>query len=376
MAVLFHISEAEFSTLLGAKLWGIISTGVWAVLTLVLGAGFIYFQVPRQVQSIWQNLASTETQKIYPAVIFPYQKWINWVLILGGIDIILLTIPHARWLDIWEFPIGLIIGFNISLLGFKICQNLFDRYLLDVALENKSQINSELLALAKFLSNTTIVLITVFLFAQLHHINLIGLIASLGIGGIAIAVASQKILEQILWSIVLYIDSPFVVGDYIHLSDSTLGKVESLGWRSTKVRLSGKNTLVVIPNSHLAQINIENLTRARREILIVDLTFFRAMADEEKALIRQLILGSTNDILGIDHQLTQVTFRDLADLDSSEQIQVQAVFFVLGAAAESMELRRNLLTIARGNIIERLKAYDITFKFEEKITDISQPMNL
>ena len=108
-------------------------------------------------------------------------------------------------------------------------------------------------------------------------------------------------IEQILWSVVLYIDQPFTVDDYIHLPDRTLGRVESVGWRSTKIRLSGKNTLMIVPNSNLAQVNIENLTRAERIISMVNLAFFRAMANEEKALIQQLILASTSDILGIDH---------------------------------------------------------------------------
>lgn len=342
----------------------------------VLIAGFFYFRLAELSRSLFAKLASAETKQLYQTVIQPYQAWLIWAMILAIIDLLILSIPRARWVNPWEFPLGLIVAANISILGFKLFQKLFDHYLLDSALENKDQINSELLVLAKYVSNAVIILITVVLFAQFHNINLVGLLASLGLGGVAIAFASQRILEQIIWSIVLYIDSPFLVGDYIHLGEEALGKVESIGWRSTKIRLSGKNTLVIVPNSSLAQINIENLTRARREILIVDLTFLRAMSDEEKALIRQLILDSTSDILGIDSQLTQVTFRDVTGLSVQDHVQGQAIFFLLGAAETSMELRRSLLEIARSNIIDKLNSYGITFKLEERITDIRQPMNI
>ena len=131
---------------------------------------------------------------------------------------------------------------------------------------------------------------------------------------------------------------------------------------------------MVVPNSNLAQTNIENLTRARRVLSMVNLTFFRTMSDEEKALVQQLILASTRDILGIDHQLTQVTFKDLAD--GTNYIQAQVIFFILGETETSMELRKGLLEIARSNIVKRLQEYGIAFTFEESIVDITQPMNI
>lgn len=167
-----------------------------------------------------------------------------------------------------------------------------------------------------------------------------------------------------------------MVDDYVHLPDRTLGRVESIGWRSTKIRLSGKNTLVIIPNSNLAQTSIENLTRARRVISIVELTFFRNIPDEEQALVEQLVLDSTRDILGIDHRLTQVTFEDITQTLREGVVQAQIIFFILGAAENSMELRRNLLEIAQDNIVDRLQEYGIAFNLEEKTLDISQPMNL
>ncbi|MGB3534155.1 MAG: mechanosensitive ion channel domain-containing protein [Microcoleaceae cyanobacterium] len=345
-------------------------------LSFILLTGLSYLQITKLTSGLIHVFSSTKSQEIYKTVFLPYQEWLSWSLTIIVIDIIFLTVPLPNWVSVLEFPLGLLISLNVILLGVKIFKELFDNYLLGVALEEKSKINSELLSLGKFLSKALIVLSVIFLFAQTHHINLIGLVASLGVGGVAIAFASQKVLEQLLWSVVLYIDRPFTIDDYIHLPDGTLGRVESIGWRSTKIRLSGKNTLVIVPNSNLAQINIENLTGARRVILMVNLTFFQAMPDEERALVQQLILDSTRDILGIDHGLTQITFDEIMRDIDSYAVKIQVIFFILGAAETSMDLRRNLLEIARENIMNRLQEYGMIFDFEEKIIDIAQPMNI
>lgn len=329
-----------------------------------------------QYKTLTKFLISPKVKEIYQQVISPYQTWLALIISLIILDIIILTRSTPKWIEILEIPLGLLISINICIYGFAILKELFNNQILEIALEDRSSINTELIIIGKFLSRASIILIVVFLFAQTHEINLIGLVASLGIAGAAIAFASQKILEQFLWSIVLYIDRPYIVGDYIHLPDRTLGQVEEIGWRSTKIRLSGKNTLVIVPNSHLAQVSIENLTKARRVILIVDLTFFRIISDQEQALIEQLIIDSTSDIVGIDNKLTQIKFEQLTDETGKFYVKSQAIFFILGAAETSIELRKTLLEIARANIIEKLNEYGINFKFEEKILDIIQPMNM
>ncbi|MEO0375271.1 MAG: mechanosensitive ion channel domain-containing protein [Cyanobacteria bacterium P01_A01_bin.17] len=348
--------------------------GLIAAIALFLVIGLSYLKIPTVFRLLVDRFSSAEFQEVYRTVVLPYQDWVIWTVLLTVADLSILIVVNQYGLQLLEFPLGLLVAISVIFLGFALFNALFDNYLLEVALEDQTKINSELLVLAKFISNAVIVLIVVFLFAETHRINVFGLTASLGVGSVAIAFASQKVLEQILWSITLYIDRPFVVGDYIHLPDRTLGRVESIGWRSTKVRLSGKNTLVIIPNSNLAQTSIENLTRARRVISIVELTFFRVIPDEERALVQQLIIGSTRDILGIDHRLTQVTFEEV--IMSKGITQAQIVFFILGAAENSMELRKNLLEIAQENIVERLHEYGIAFRLEEKTTDISQPMNI
>ncbi len=87
------------------------------------------------------------------------------------------------------------------------------------------------------------------------------LIGGLGIGGIAIALASQETLSNFIGSITLLFDRPFEVGDWVSI-EGIEGEVESLGFRSTRIR-TGLNSQVTLPNSKLAGASVDNLGRRK-----------------------------------------------------------------------------------------------------------------
>uniref|UniRef100_A0ACD5GQ03 Mechanosensitive ion channel family protein n=1 Tax=Desertifilum tharense IPPAS B-1220 TaxID=1781255 RepID=A0ACD5GQ03_9CYAN len=243
--------------------------------------------------------------------------------------------------------------------------------MIDVAFKSGRKVNSELLLVGKYVTNFSILLLAVIYFAQTHKINIFGLIASLGVGGLAVAFAAQKTIEQFIGGIVLFLDRPFVVDDYIGLPDGTFGRVESIGLRSTKIRTSGKGTLMIIPNNSLTQTHIENFTGAKKVMSIVYLNFHQTIVSNERALIRQIILESTSDIFGLDSRNTDVTFRELGG-----RTQAQITFFILGSGEVSMDLRRQLLDVASQNITFKLKEYQIAFDIEEPTIYVDAPITI
>ncbi|HAL73845.1 MAG TPA: hypothetical protein DCM45_01985 [Clostridiales bacterium] len=86
--------------------------------------------------------------------------------------------------------------------------------------------------------------------------DLTGLIAGLGIGGLAIALAAQDTASNFIGSIVIMLDKPFEIGEYIEV-DGIAGTVERVGLRSSRVRAVDRS-LVYIPNAKLANYNIIN----------------------------------------------------------------------------------------------------------------------
>ena len=94
------------------------------------------------------------------------------------------------------------------------------------------------------------------------------LLAGLGIGGLALALAAQKTVENLFGSVSISVDQPCRVGDFVQV-ENVAGNVEAIGLRSTRIRTLNR-TLVTIPNGKLADARIENFAvRDRMRLLCV-----------------------------------------------------------------------------------------------------------
>jgi MscS family membrane protein len=110
-----------------------------------------------------------------------------------------------------------------------------------------------------------LVLIAITIIAQEWDYDINGLIAGLGLGGLAFALAAQDSLSNIFGGIVIVFDKPFSIGDWVK-TPSVEGTVEELGFRSTKIRTFDQS-LVTVPNSTLAKESINNRSkRGKRQI--------------------------------------------------------------------------------------------------------------
>ena len=83
-------------------------------------------------------------------------------------------------------------------------------------------------------------------------------LAGLGIGGIAVALAAQKTLENVIGGLSIIFDKAVRVGDFLKLGD-TLGTVDYIGLRSTRIRTLDR-TILSVPNGQIANVNIETLS--------------------------------------------------------------------------------------------------------------------
>lgn len=317
--------------------------------------------IPNGVKVISRLFVATDQEaEGYKSIFEPYRNLLGIVVTLIAAEASLFLLPRLQWVTSSELALSLVLTASATWLASRLFKQFFDVYLLDLAFRSGRKLNSEYLVVGKVLANIVIVLLTVVVFAQTHSVNIIGLFASLGIGGIALAFAAQKTLEQLLGGIVLLIDKPFVIDDYIGLADGTFGRVESIGLRSTRIRASGKGTLVIIPNSSLAQAHIENFSGAKKVMSILYLNCYRTLSSEERALIRQVIHESTDEIFGLDPRSTDIAFRE-----NQDKTQVQCTFFILSSGSATVELRRQLLDIASQNLTDRLKEFNISFSIEE-----------
>jgi MscS family membrane protein len=113
-----------------------------------------------------------------------------------------------------------------------------------------------LLQLLEKLCKVLAVIAGALVILYLAGINIAAAITGLGIGGIAIAFAAQKTLENLFGGVMIISDRPIRVGDFCRAAD-TMGTVENIGLRSTRIRTL-KRTVVSVPNGQLAVMNLEN----------------------------------------------------------------------------------------------------------------------
>jgi MscS family membrane protein len=125
--------------------------------------------------------------------------------------------------------------------------------------------NITLVSLMAGILRVLVVVAALFLLADVLKLPYQGVIAGLGIGGLAVALAAQSTLQNFISGITLYFDKPIAIGDYCRFG-SREGTVEFIGMRSTRIRTLDR-TLVTIPNSEFSNMQIENYAKRDRMFL-------------------------------------------------------------------------------------------------------------
>ena len=152
-------------------------------------------------------------------------------------------------------------------------------------------------------------------------------IAGLGVGGVAVALAARDSLANLLGSMLIMFEKPFRVGDTIRISGSE-GTVEDVGFRSTRIRTLD-NSLVSIPNNTVVNTTIENLAARvmRRQRFFLQITY-----DTDRRKIEEFA-GRIEQLLA-DHPMTnknaiRVRFNEFGD----SSLNILVYFYLRGQGA-------------------------------------------
>ncbi|MDC3395044.1 mechanosensitive ion channel family protein [Flavobacteriales bacterium] len=160
------------------------------------------------------------------------------------------------------------------------------------ATENKmdDQLIPFIIEIAKII---TYIFALVIVMGNVFEVDITALAAGLGIGGIALAMASKESLENLLGSFTIFFDQPFTVGDTVTVGTVT-GTVEKVGFRSTRIRTFDKS-LVTVPNKKMIDAELDNLGMrpVRRVKFNIGLTYetapeqIKAIVTDIQAMINQ-----------------------------------------------------------------------------------------
>jgi MscS family membrane protein len=173
------------------------------------------------------------------------------------------------------------------------------------------------------------------------------LLAGLGIGGIALALAAQKTVENLFGSLAIGVDQPFRVGDFVKIED-VVGTVESIGMRSTRVRTLDR-TLVTFPNGKLADTRAETFAVRDRFRLLANLGLSYATTAGQMREILAELERALRAHPKVWPEAVVVRFTDLKD--STLNVEVMA-WFQTADWNEFTAVRQELL-IRFMDIVER-----------------------
>jgi MscS family membrane protein len=158
------------------------------------------------------------------------------------------------------------------------------------------------LPLASRVLKITILLLMIAALLSSWGYNTTTLVAGLGVGGIAIALAAQKTIENFFGGVAVVSDRPVAVGEFCKFGDR-MGTVEDIGLRSTRIRTLDR-TLVTVPNGQFSSMTLENFDRRDKMLFHFMLNVRR---DTKPDQVRAL-LGSIEKILAENPKLEKATF--------------------------------------------------------------------
>ena len=197
---------------------------------------------------------------------------------------------------------------------------------------------STLMVLGERLLNVFVIAVAILAILATLGFDLTTVLAGLGIGGLAIAFAAQKTLENLFGGVSVLADEVIRVGDTCRIGDR-VGTVEDISLRSTRIR-TPERTLLSIPNGALATMNVENLTR--RDKILFNPTFgvrYETSSDQLRYLLAE-VRRMLYEHPKIESESARVRFTGLAD----SSLTLEIFSYVLTADfSEFTAIREDLL---------------------------------
>lgn len=307
----------------------------------------------------------TNGESILGATIMALDGPLRWSIIVAAVWIayVLITADNAQRVltasaDDTEarFNYRLFFASELPLLmwfGLRWSTNLTELWSKRAALTDGT-FDDQLVPVGRTLAKLVILVVGLLLIIQNLGGEVGSLLAGLGIGGVAIALAAKDTISNLFGSIVIFVDRPFQVGDWVEIGEHE-GTVEEVGLRVTRIRTFA-NSLITVPNSQLTTNAINNWSRMhkRRIKLTLGVTY------DSRAEQIQAAVAAVREVLRSDERVAQdfmlVNFNNFGA--SSLEIFVYA-FTSTTRWDEYMQIREELLL----EFMRRFEALGLKFAF-------------
>ncbi len=258
---------------------------IFSIIFIALLLDFIVKRLLKRLQGKLEKTKTVWDDAFFAAVRVPISVMI-WVLGLSfALDVLDLAVAET----IRE--VGII--FNIAWALVRFVGQVEERIIRQGELMGEIIDRTTADAIAQLLK-VSVVITAILVGLQTLGFNISAILAFGGIGGIAVGFAAKDLLSNFFGGLMIYLDRPFAVGDWIRSPDRNIeGTVEQIGWRLTVIRTFDKRPLY-IPNSVFATIAVENPSRMLHRriyetigVRYDDVDKLPAIVDDVKSMLQQ-----------------------------------------------------------------------------------------
>ncbi len=315
---------------------------VGILLTIVFGslADKLVSSLLRVVMYYWSRWQADNTTQTRP------NNWLRpfGLMAMAGIWWLCLNVLGLpeEWLVVLLVAVKVLVGIAGIWAGWRVV-DLASDFFTSKAQETLNKLDDVLVPLLRKVFKVMVFLVGILFILSNLNMNVTGLFAGLGLGGLAFALAAKDTIQNLFGSISVLVDQSFHVGDWVVIEDVE-GTVEEVGLRSTRIR-TFYDSQVVVPNSRLITATVDNMGKRRyRRFKTTLAVTYDTSSEQLEGLcegIRELV--RMNDYTRKDYY--HVYFHEMAD--SYLGILIYVFFSTPDWGSELRERHHFLLNVMR-----------------------------
>lgn len=333
-------------SVLYAKHYWVLEVALILGVTLYLYLTHLYFHKKIQAKGVFKNLF------VRDVLIKALKRPLSLLIIVIGVSYALtVSLSHIDYKSLQSYLPQIQRAASVALFFYfwmSFIHN-FEAFYLNKAKTHNKSIDKTLVHALSQVAVIISVVITALIIMQLFGIPISGLIAFGGIGGAGVAFAAKDLLANFFGSLVLYVDKPFKVGDWISSPDKKIeGAVEHIGMRVTKIRTVEKRMLYV-PNGLFLTIIVENASRMTHRRLNAVLGLRYDDADKLEPIINDI------ETLIMSHEKVDTSLTTTVNLTelAASSLNVTIAAYIKEKTKKEFQAVRQSLFIEMMKIIDK-----------------------
>lgn len=269
---------------------------------IILGR-IIYYISKNQIRSVANRSASKIDDYLVDIVEEPLVLLLFTIGLWIGTQFLTLTEFGAK---VFENIIFILIASAITWFLLRIIDMVVSHFLEPLISKSESKLDDQILPIVRKSLKTIIAAMAAIVVLSNLGYDILSVLAGLGIGGLALALAAQDAVKNVIGGLTIFWDRPFQIDDWIQIGSDS-GTVAEVGIRSTRLKTIG-GTTVIIPNSKVADNVLENFsTRSRRRMTVTLGLTYETTATRMKDAIK-IAEDTVKSIDGTDHDDIMIRF--------------------------------------------------------------------